>query len=70
MQKPIFGCQERIQMAKRMQRRYVRGNVYQVKGGSERERRMKFRGRLKMGRKEYLVFQVVRKASKFRRATR
>jgi len=57
-------------MAKRIQRRYVRGNVYQVKGGSERERRMKFRGRLKMGRKEYLVFQVVRKASKFRRATR
>ncbi len=53
-------------MAKAKQRRFVRGKIYEV-NGPKRDRRLKFRGRLKMGKREYLVFQPLRKISKFRR---
>jgi len=53
-----------------MQRRFVTGRVYLVEGVSERQRRLKFVGRMKLkdGRRRYehLIFRPVRKASKFR----
>jgi hypothetical protein len=50
-------------MAKTKQRRFVRGKIYEVKG-AKRDRRLKFRGHLKMGKREYLVFQPLKKISK------
>jgi hypothetical protein len=56
-------------MAK-MQRRYVLGSVYHVEGVSEYERKLKFVGRLKIGKSkhEHLVFRPLRKSSKFRKS--
>jgi len=54
-------------MAK-MQRRFVQGKTYSVEGVSEKERKLKFFGRMKLGKskREYLIFRTLRKASKFR----
>ena len=51
-----------------MQRRFVTGKTYYVEGVSEKERKLKFVSRMKLGTKEYLIFQPLRKASKFRSA--
>ena len=51
-------------MAK-IQRRFVTDKVYYIEGVSEKERKFKFVSRLKIGTREYLVFQPLRKASKF-----
>ena len=50
-------------MAK-MQRRFVTGKTYYVEGVSEKERKLKFVGRIKLGKQEHLIFQPLRKASK------
>jgi hypothetical protein len=52
----------------KMQRRFVLGCEYHVEGVSEYGRRLRFVGRLKLGRKEHLVFAPVRKASKYRKS--
>jgi hypothetical protein len=54
-------------MAK-MQRRFVTDAVYYVEGVSEKERKLKFVGRMKLGKgkREHLIFKPLRKASKFR----
>ena len=53
-------------MAKaKMQRRFVTGKTYYIEGVSEKERKLKLVGRMKLGKKEYLIFQPLRKASKF-----
>ena len=56
-------------MAK-MQRRFVTDKIYYVEGVSEKERKLKFVGRMKLGKskREYLIFKTLRKASKFRNA--
>ena len=53
-----------------MQRRWVKGRKYQVTGRSGQERHLKLVGRIRMGRKELLVFQPVREATTFRHKTR
>ncbi|MCC7032742.1 MAG: hypothetical protein IT179_07915 [Acidobacteria bacterium] len=55
---------------KRTQRRWVKGSQYRVIGRSGKERSLKLVGRIRMGRKELLVFQPLRKASKFRHKTK
>jgi hypothetical protein len=54
-------------MAK-MQRRFVQGKTYFVEGVSEKERKLKFFGSMKLGKnkQEYLIFRPLRKVSKFR----
>ena len=54
-------------MAK-MQRRFVQGKTYFVDGVSDKERKLKFFGRMKLGKRkqEYLIFRALREASKFR----
>ena len=56
-------------MAKiKLQRRFVQGKTYFVDGVSDKERKLKFFGRMKLGKRkqEYLIFRTLRKASKFR----
>ena len=52
----------------KMQRRFVTGSEYVVEGVTEKERKLKFVGRMTLGegeqKKEYLIFQPRRKASK------
>ena len=48
-----------------MQRRFVTGKTYYIEGVSEKERKLKLVGRMKLGAKEYPIFQPLRKASKF-----
>ena len=52
-------------MAKK-QRQYKEGTEYTVTGPSEREGRFKMKGTVRMGRKEMLLFQRVRKVRKRR----
>jgi hypothetical protein len=53
-------------MAK-MQRRYREGSTYTVIGVSDLERKLKFIGRVRMGKGELLIFRPVRAASKFKK---
>ena len=52
----------------RMQRRFVTDKIYYIEGVSERERKLKFVGRMKLGKskREHLIFKTLRKASKFK----
>lgn len=52
--------------AKKLQRRYVIGSLYTVKGSGKRERKLEFVGRFKIERKEHLIFKEQRKARKTR----
>jgi hypothetical protein len=49
---------------------FVLGAVYHVEGVLEHERKLKFVGRLKIGKKrhEHLVFKPLRKTSKYRKS--